>query len=156
MFLRESEFADNRAFLETVKELLPNAETGLLKKGGFEEFLTAVAYENNNILAIMEATAAMVPYSCINALRDGLKQANRYNHFLERVIPVLVVDRELAHSINFQTDQKPPEGPQAVMKKGKTLGAIVIPVTPQTLRTKLAHALQEIINGTVPQQTESS
>lgn len=152
MFLRSGPYADNKTYAEVVNDLFPHARRPLYEDGeSFRTFLGDLAHRTDDIiLAILEATTVMVPHTSIHALRDGVRIADGDNRLRERVIPLLVVDEEWAHTKFFKSNQINPDGPKQVMLQGKQLGAITVAVTRRTLRDRLSQTLTDILQGTVP------
>ncbi len=155
LYLRRSVYSDHQGFIDAVCPLLPQTPIpGHEDAMSFVNFLGDISYRtdalNRIILAIIEATVVIKPTTCITALKEGVRLANTENRLRERVIPVVVVDEERAHTQFDETFIKNPDGPKQVFEQAKAIGAIAINVTPQTLKVRVRKAVEDILNGTVP------
>lgn len=155
MFLRRSPLADNKAFADSVCALLPKTpQPDHSDAMSFVTYLGDLAYRidstNRIILAVIEATVVIKPKTCITALREGLKLVRPENDLLDRVIPIVVLDEDRAHTQYEGSSMPNPNGPQEVFEQAKRLGAITVKVTPETVRDRVSKTLQDILNGVMP------
>lgn len=152
MFLRRGEYADNQAYIDALNTVLPNAQRAKYDDGeSLKSYLAGVAHRANEIIMpILEATTVIVPQTCIQALKESGSIATDRNGLKQRVLPVLVVDEDWAHTRYFQSSTQNPDGPRQVITQGKAIGAVTIAVTKQTLKERLSKALESIMNGVLP------
>lgn len=155
LYLRRSAYADHQGFIDAVCPLLPKTPIpGHEDAMSFVNFLGDISCRTDEfhsiILAIIEATVVIKPKTCITALKEGIRLANPENRLRERVIPVVVVDEERAHTEFDETFKKNADGPRQVFEQAKAIGAIAINVTPQTLKVRVRKAVEDILCGTVP------
>jgi len=155
MFLRRSPLADNKAFADVVCTLLPQTpQPDHSDAMSFVTYLGDLAYRVDSthriILAVIEATVVIKPKTCITALREGLKLVRPENELLERVIPIVVIDEDRSHTQYDGSSMLNPDGPKEVFEQAKRLGAIVIKVTPHTIRERVSKTLQDILKGVMP------
>lgn len=155
MFLRRSPLADNKAFADAVCTLLPKTpQPDHSDAMSFVAYLGDLAYRidstNRIILAVIEATVVIKPKTCITALREGLKLVRPENDLLKRVIPIVVLDEDRAHTQYEGSLVLNPNGPQEVFEQAQRLGAIAVKVTPETIRVRVTKVIQDILNGVMP------
>lgn len=148
LYLRSGPFANQTPYLETVRDHLKESSVPEKLGSNFCFDLKASARIQQEIfLAIIEATVTIRHTTCVDALRNGLEMTTAQNDLRNRVIPIVVIDQDRAHTLYEGSSLTNPDGPQQARAFTELWGGLPLMVTPNTIQEKLSALLNKILQG---------
>lgn len=122
-----------------------------------EGIISRLIHTNKRQLIIVEATRRRMPTTGIDAFDSCINNPRRVGlggaipMIKERVIPVLVVDKNNSHTVNASTGARDKESaPRELLDAASLRRLIVIATTQETLREDVRRALSYITRGIMP------
>ena len=112
------------------------------------ELLEESLRTKRRVVALVEATYTANQFDAVEVLRQARPLAMCIPDFNNRVVPLLVVDKDHAHTRAFYGGPRIyDDGPRELIVRAKSLGIITVPVTAVTLKDDVSAAIRALLKG---------